>query len=160
MIGMLALVATPTGAEPPPPQERSQASPASTLLRSIAFPGWGQLENDRPVKAAVVFAAEVSFLASGYVEYRRADRSRDAEIRAAELGDAARAAEEFRRYTDRRNRGATRLWWATFALMMSMIDAYTDAHLRDFVPAPTPDVSGPELELDLAAQRVGFAVDF
>jgi len=158
---IVILVAAPAGAEPA--TYRSKASPASTLLRSIAFPGWGQLENDRPFKAAVVFAAEVSLLAGGYVEFRRADRSREAEIRAAERGDAAEAAEEFQRYVDRRDRAINRLWWSTFTVMMSMIDAYTDAHLRDFVPAPpVPDLSAPELDLDLdlAAQRVGLAVRF
>jgi hypothetical protein len=158
----MAVIAVPAAAQPmsQPEPLRSQASPASTLLRSVAFPGWGQLENDRPYKAALVFTSEVSLLASSYVEFQRANRSREAERRAAEEGDAAEAAEEFQRYVDRRDRAVNRLWWSAFALMMSMIDAYTDAHLRDFVPAPVPDLSRPEVELDLAARQVGLAVRF
>ena len=110
----------------------STASPVSTLLRSVACPGWGQLENGQPLKAVAVFSVEVGLLASGYVELRRAERSLEAQDRAADRGDAATAAEEYQRYLDRRDRGISRFWWAGFALLLSMLDAYTDAHLRDF----------------------------
>ncbi len=118
--------ASPVAASP------STASPVSTLLRSLACPGWGQLENGQELKAVAVFGAEVGLLASGFVELRRAERSLEAQDRAADRGDAAEAAEEYQRYLDRRDRGISRFWWAGFAVLLSMLDAYTDAHLRDF----------------------------
>ena len=134
------------GTAAPAPATRSTASPVSTLLRSLACPGWGQLENGQPLKAVAVFGAEAGLLASGFVELRRAERSLEAQGRAADRGDAAEAAEEYQRYLDRRDRGISRFWWAGFAILLSMLDAYTDAHLRDFdtgsefpPPAETPE---------------------
>jgi hypothetical protein len=138
-----SIVLAPMAAAEGPPARRpvpAGASPAGTLLRSIAFPGWGQLENHRPFKAATIFAVETGLLASGFVEYRRSQTSRDDEQAAAIRGDAAAATRSFDQYVDRRDRAINRFWWAAFTMMMSMIDAYTDAHLRDFVRAPVPDV--------------------
>ncbi len=125
--------------EPP-----SSASPWSTLLRSVAFPGWGQLENGQPLKAGLVFTAEAGLLVSGVVEFRRAERSREAEQRAADRGDAAAAEREYQNYLDRRDRAISRFWWTGFALLLSMLDAYADAHLRDFDPGSMPDLPAPE----------------
>jgi hypothetical protein len=122
--------------------ESSTASPVTTLLRSAAFPGWGQLENRQSLKAVLVFGAETGLLASGFVELKRAERSLEAQERAADRGDAAGAAEEYQRYLDRRDRGISRFWWAGFALLLSMLDAYTDAHLRDFHTGA--ELPGPE----------------
>ena len=140
--------AEPAAAGTTAPATRSTASPVSTLLRSAACPGWGQLENGQPLKAIAVFGAEAGLLASGFVELRRAERSLEVQDRAAERGDAAEAAEEYQRYLDRRDRGISRFWWAGFAVLLSMLDAYTDAHLRDFdtgsefpPPEETPEAS-------------------
>jgi hypothetical protein len=124
--------AEPAAAGTTAPATRSTASPVSALLRSAACPGWGQLENGQPLKAIAVFGAEAGLLASGFVELRRAERSLEAQDRAVERGDAAEAAEEYQRYLDRRDRGISRFWWAGFTVLLSMLDAYTDAHLRDF----------------------------
>jgi hypothetical protein len=157
---------------------RALPSPAGALLRSVAFPGWGQIENDQAVKAGVVFAVETAFLAGGFVELRRADRSREAELRAALRGDAAGSGEEYQRYLDRRGRAITRFWWGAFTIMLSMLDAYVDAELADFVPATIPAVpplpsapaaarpSAPDphftwdLALDPRAGRVGLEARF
>ena len=123
---------------------RSTSSPPATMFRSLAFPGWGQLENNQPIKAAVVFAAETGLVAAGYVEWQRSERSLDAQEAAALSGDAASAAEHYERYLDRRDRAISRFWWSGFAILLSMLDAYTEAHLRDFVTADVP--AAPELE--------------
>ena len=139
VLGIAVQAGAEAGAQAAAPA-RALSSPGSVLLRSVAFPGWGQLENDRPVKAAAVFAVETTFLASGFVELRRADRSREAELRAALRGDAGTAGEEYQRYLDRRGRAITRFWWGAFTMMLSMLDAYVDAQLADFVPATLPDL--------------------
>ena len=114
------------------------------MFRSLAFPGWGQLENGQPLKASLVFAAETGLVAAGYVEWQRSERSLDAQDAAALNGDAAAAAEHYQRYLDRRDRAISRFWWSGFAILLSMLDAYTEAHLRDFVTAEVP--AAPELE--------------
>ena len=116
----------------------STASPNTTMFRSLAFPGWGQLENSQPEKAALVFAVETGLLAAGYIEWQRADHSRDEEAAAAAAGDEAAAAEHYQRYVDRRDRAITNLWWGGFTILISMLDAYVSAHLRDFTPAEVP----------------------
>jgi hypothetical protein len=68
----------------------------------------------------------------------RSERSRDAEQAASDAGDAAAAAEHYERYLDRRDRAISRFWWSGFAILLSMLDAYTEAHLRDFVSADVP----------------------
>jgi hypothetical protein len=108
------------------------------MFRSLVFPGWGQLENGQPYKAGLVFVAETGLLAAGYVELMRSERSREAEQRAAAGGDPAAAAEHYERYLDRRDRAISRFWWSGFAILLSMLDAYTEAHLRDFVSAQVP----------------------
>jgi len=114
------------------------------MFRSLAFPGWGQLENGQPIKAALVFAAETGLVAAGYVEWQRSERSLDAQDAAALSGDAAAAQEHYDRYLDRRDRAISRFWWSGFAILLSMLDSYTEAHLRDFVTADVP--AAPELE--------------
>ncbi len=197
LLGVLLLVATRPAAAEGPPAGTIRApvvtrpglpgpSPAATLLRSIAFPGWGQLENDKPLKAALVFTVETGLLTGGFVEYERAQRSRDDEREAVIQGDEQGAARAYQRYLDRRDRAVSRFWWAGFTLMLSMIDAYTDAHFRDFVKAAVPEITSedvetpppppaspapspappepsapkPELGLDVTGERLGLALRF
>ncbi len=133
-IGSAAERADSTGIAP----GMSTASPNTTMFRSLAFPGWGQLENSQPEKAALVFAVETGLLAAGYIEWQRADHSRDEEAAAAAAGDEAGAAEHYQRYVDRRDRAITNLWWGGFTILISMLDAYVSAHLRDFTEAEVP----------------------
>jgi hypothetical protein len=116
------------------------------MFRSLAFPGWGQLENGQPYKAGLVFAAETGLIAAGYVEWQRAERSLDQERAAADAGDQEAAADHHTRYLDRRDRAISRFWWSGFALLLSMLDAYTEAHLRDFVSAEVPELEIPTPE--------------
>ena len=88
------------------------------MFRSTLVPGWGQWANGKRVKAAVVLGSE------GYLIYRGL-RARNREIDAKRLGQEAEAAvwnEEKRDYA----------WWTLFAVILSMGDAYVDAHLRGF----------------------------
>ena len=48
-----------TGSLPPPYQ---------VLLRSAVFPGWGQIENEQPLKAALFMTVQGGLVASGFIE--------------------------------------------------------------------------------------------
>jgi len=139
------------------------------MLRSLAFPGWGQLENAQPAKAALVMAVEGGLFASAVVEFRRSDRAFEAHIAAANRGDADEADRLYQLYEDRRTRATGRFWWAAFAIMISALDAYVDAYLRDFDVEPAIDIdlpappterpgqapAGVSLELDVGVDAQG-----
>lgn len=102
-------------------------SPNGAMLRSLLFPGWGQLYNNQKIKAFLVVAAQGTLI--GVAVYHN-NRARDA---------ADPDAHEF--YIDKRNQT---FWFMGGVTLLSMLDAYIDAYLYDFD-------AGPELEF-----RAGF----
>ena len=50
-------------------------SPTGALLRSVAFPGWGQWSNGKKTKAAVCFAVETFFITKALIWRHRARES-------------------------------------------------------------------------------------
>jgi len=104
-------------------------SPANRAARSVIFPAWGQLTNERPVKAAALFALE-TYLATGIiVETRRGESKRRladaAPDEASELLYDGLADAHFDR---RRNL----IFWSLLAVFYGVADAYVDAHLGEF----------------------------
>lgn len=88
-------------------------SPTGVLLRSVAFPGWGQWSNGKKKKAVAYFAVESFFITKALIWRHRA---REANISFATF-DQAR---------DRRNY----FYWLTgLTVFISMFDAYGDRYL-------------------------------
>ncbi|HWO57928.1 MAG TPA: hypothetical protein VNN55_10225 [bacterium] len=88
------------------------ASPTGALLRSVAFPGWGQWSNGKKQKAAVYFAIESYWITKALIWRQRA---RDADNLA-----------DFTHASDRRNY----FYWLTgITVFVSMFDAYADRYL-------------------------------
>jgi hypothetical protein len=97
-------------------------SPTGAMLRSLVLPGCGQFYNTKYVKALLVFGIETSLaLSASYQndQMRRYDKKGDTE-----------AAKFFR---NDRNR---LLWWLAGFVLLSMGDAYVDAHLFDYDISP------------------------
>jgi len=141
-------VAAPAGlaaetAAPPAPADsaarksKKKKSPTGAMVRSILIPGWGQFYNGKYFKAAAVFAIETGIVASAIYLNRLAEDSKTDENRAY--------------YLDQRN---LRYWWLLLAKLLSMLDAYVDAHLADFDESPSLSVTP---SMDLPA-RGGYAV--
>ncbi|MEW6749942.1 MAG: DUF5683 domain-containing protein [Candidatus Latescibacterota bacterium] len=118
--------ARPGSPNPPPAASPAQAdsaradsaslpSPRGALLRSAVLPGWGQLYNHRPLKAAFSAAASATLLAATLSEQRS-------------LADATTPAQHEHRAA-RRN---TRLLLYAVSVTFSALDAYVDAHLATF----------------------------
>lgn len=101
--------------------------PGAVLLRSAVLPGWGQLKNGRPRKAALIVAGHA------YLVYRavRADgKEKDwREKAAADSVNAESYLREARYQADRRHDFS---WWSAFAWIFNIGDAYVDAHLGKF----------------------------
>jgi hypothetical protein len=98
---------------------RKVKNPTGAMLRSIAFPGWGQWYNGRRFKAVIVFGAEAGIIANTVYQNQMVQKSQSDLEREFYL--------ENRRLSN---------WWLAGAILLSMIDAYVDAHLYDFDEGP------------------------
>ncbi len=110
-------------------------SPTGALLRSMAFPGWGQFYNRKYIKALVVMAGEGYCIVQAARNWDLADQAIDLFVDEdnSYLRQKYYYAYDF--YQDRRN---LFLWLSGLAIFLSMIDAYVDAHLANFDIDITP----------------------
>jgi len=108
-------------------------SPKGAMVRSLVFPGLGQFYNEQYIKAAIVLAGQGTLI--GFSFYYN-NRAREIPLE-----------EEF--YKDRRN---LMYWWIGAATLLSMLDAYIDAHLYDFD-------TGPDLAIRIGALNDSFGAD-
>jgi Family of unknown function (DUF5683) len=150
LVGASALVpaAAARAADPPPARRaaaadtvRHRSPPFRVMLRSAVLPGWGQMYNGKPIKAALVVAGE------GLLVYKALDelhKENDAIAKQSLYSfgtpeyDAAVASEE-RHY----NLKVNYIWWAVAVHLLQMADAYVDAHLADFSAEVAPGVTFP-----------------
>jgi hypothetical protein len=97
------------------------------MLRSLAFPGWGQFYNGKYLKATLVFGTEAGLIATAVYWNQKAVRATDRDVQLF--------------YQNNRN---TANWWLAGTILLSMIDAYVDAHLSDFDESPKLSLVSPE----------------
>jgi len=100
------------------------------MMRSAALPGWGQLQNGKWFKAILLGGTECGFLYGIYNEDRLAD---DAGRKTRQYPEDSSEGIYWKSESDRHR--ATKkdyLWWGAFTLMLSLGDAYVDAHLQRF----------------------------
>ncbi|HEU5311004.1 MAG TPA: DUF5683 domain-containing protein [Candidatus Eisenbacteria bacterium] len=156
-------VTPPPESQPAPPDTtKRRASPFKVMLRSTVLPGWGQMYNGKPLKAAVIVAGE------GYLVYKALDelsKENDAVDRMEQV--PIDSPEWIAAQDDKEkhyNLKINYIWWAAVVHLLQMADAYVDAHLRDFNadlgPLPGPGLahaasSGPDPGLAVAL-RVRF----
>ncbi len=93
-------------------------APFWVMMRSAAAPGWGQLHNGSVLKAVVFGGAELGF---GYGIWKEDQLAKDAK-RQGDFLSADRHGSIKRDY----------LWWGAFTVLLSLGDAYVDAHLHGF----------------------------
>ena len=97
----------------------SVKSPSGAMIRSLIFPGWGQLYNKKYFKAILAFGAEVGLLANSiYLNQKYVASKTDLD-------------REF--YVNNRNLSN---WYLLGVILFSMADAFVDAHLSDFDESP------------------------
>jgi hypothetical protein len=141
--------AAQAGGERPRPWHEQ---PWSIMARSAILPGWGQFKNGRPLKAGIAIALE----GVAAVRLVRADQDvNDALARETEAlahGDEAGAEAARADYDAAFNRRATAGWVLGIAVVLSMMDAYVDAHMLQFDADFGPD---PALPDDVTGFRAG-----
>jgi len=122
---MLWGMLSPAYSAPADTLQTERKNPSGAMLRSLVFPGWGQFYNEKYLKSLIVFGIEAGFAAS--ISYQN-----DQVKRFAKKDDIE--AEKF--YRNNRNR---LIWWLAGIVLVSMGDAYVDAHLFHY--DISPDIS-------------------
>lgn len=112
-------------------------SPMGALLRSVAFPGWGQFYNRKYAKSVVVFGAEATFITMAIVDWGRM-KEHKRNFQNPDYPDRYWEFDQFQFYEDRRNMF---LWITAGITFISMFDAYVDAHLYNFKKEEVRDLS-------------------
>ena len=95
-------------------------SPTGAMLRSLFLPGWGQLYNGQYLKAALAIAAETGLVATAIYWNQQVVKA---------------PPDSNERLTYQQNRN-TAYWFLAGTILLSMLDAYVDAHLSDFDESP------------------------
>ena len=130
-----------------PPGERPRpwhGTPFAIMMRSAIVPGGGQVANGRWIKAGLAAGVEGwagSRFLKAWSDVKSADR-RTAQALAA--GDADGAALAQADYDVAFQRRANAGWLFTVAAVMSMMDAYVDAHFLQFDADFGPDPALPD----------------
>jgi len=107
-------------------------------IKSLVVPGWGQVSNGSWLKGGLFFAAWGGFL--GWAVAINQDKQ-DAEGR---LNEAETPEEiefwesEVARLEDSRT---SKIWFAGLTALLAMVDAYVDAHLKNFNSRVDADVA-------------------
>ena len=161
---LLALAAAPAHAQPvvgrKPAHADSlphRAKPFTVMLRSAAIPGWGQLYNHKYVKAGLVVGGEGLLVYEALQELKREnqaiDRQHEILVAGGDITDPAYIDASLDQETHR-NRKISWIWFGIAAHLLSMMDAYVDAHLASF----EADFGPPESAVDLGgAPRLTLA---
>lgn len=100
------------------------------LIRSVAFPGWGQFYNKKYIKAALVFGVEATYIVLAADEWRKTNFHKKNFQSAPPYSPEQYW--EFDQYQFHRDRRNLYLWVISGIVFLSMFDAYVDAHLYNF----------------------------
>jgi hypothetical protein len=115
-------------------------SPTGALLRSMAFPGWGQLYNRKYIKGLAVIAGEGYCIVQAIRYWDLSEQAYDRFVQEDDASLRSLYYYDYDFYQDRRN---LFLWISGLAIFISMIDAYVDAHLANFDIDITPPFEEP-----------------
>src|SRR5262245_36811720 len=152
------VTAVDTTRRQPPTEPKGFERPSWVMMRSLAFPAWGQMHNHAWLKAGAIGATEgylIARLVDDKLELNRLNRDID---RAANDRDKQQALVET--YNARSNKFAGRQWWLGALLAYSMLDAYIDAHFRNFSIDLEDDPALPPEERHAAGLKLSWQEHF
>lgn len=142
------------GPEVPAEKEwERQKSPTVAMVSSMVLPGLGQLYNGRRIKTAIAAGTFTYYLGKAWLEQKKSQehlRARDA------LPDSTTAwANEDIYYEFYKESAIDYVWWSGAVWLITVLDAFVDAHLYD-VRAVTPTVVRGAGGTKYLAFEVGF----
>jgi hypothetical protein len=108
------------------------SKPRWVMLRSMVVPGWGQVYNHQWFKAGAIVAAEGSMIWRVIDDQQTlAALSKNVDL-AREIGDSDLEEAAVTAYNNQLDSASTRQWLLALMITYSMVDAYVDAHFRNF----------------------------
>jgi hypothetical protein len=116
-------------------EAKNRKSPTGALLRSLALPGWGQLYNQKYLKAGIIGIGESLLIYQTVYYYGRTNTYRDLYQNETDTELRQQYFNQFDSYRDLRNQ---HIWFLAITVFYSMFDAYVDAHLAGFDIDLTP----------------------
>ena len=125
-----------------------RAKPYTVMLRSAVVPGWGQVYNHKYLKAAAVIGVEGFLAVQAVRELKRENDAIDRQDAVLAAGGDVTSSDYIQAVLDQdthRNRKINWIWWGVAAHLLSMMDAYVDAHLASF----DADFGPPESAVDV-----------
>ena len=120
------------------------------MLCALLVPGLGQMYNEKPLKAAIAAGAETYYLSQILLNLRYS--AREKKLRGQfPVGSSQWEFHDFF-VQEYRERSIDNTWWSGGIMLITIIDAYVDAHLFDMrfkvKPAASGDRVGFEIALD------------
>jgi hypothetical protein len=106
-------------------QSLKEKSPTGAMIRAALFPGLGQFYNRQIIKGLVVIGGELALLGNVIYYHQKAVKSN--------------TDWEYDFYLDYKTQY---IWWLVAVHLISMLDAFVDAHLWDFDAGPDLSVGG------------------
>jgi hypothetical protein len=118
---------------PPPPAPKGRFSkPKWVMLRSLVFPGWGQAYNHAWFKSAFIAAGETVLIVAVVRGEQDLSKIQDDVSHAAATGDTELEDALIGAYNAKLSQVTTREYLLGAVVVYAMIDAYVDAHFRNF----------------------------
>jgi len=120
---------------------KKKKNPRTAMLCALAFPGLGQIYNEKAFKAVIVMGVETYYIMNVLHNYRKADDwlgKRDGYdmyepcFPGSEdlcMNSDWRTANAW--YEEYKERTIDWIWWTSGVIILVMLDAYVDAHLHD-----------------------------
>lgn len=121
---------------------RQRKSGRVAMLYSLAFPGLGQIYNEKPLKAAIAMGVETYYVLQ--IAQNRRLREREKDIRDRYPVGTYQWKFHDAWVTEYWDKSVDWIWWSAGAVVVVLIDAYVDAHLDDmrFKVEPTASRGG------------------
>lgn len=161
---LLALLFAPTGVrgedDPIAPGGRFDA-PAWVMLRSALVPGWGQAKNGEWLKVLLAVGLEATFAERLRFEHCMVQRYEQRLLWAEVRGAGAIERDQLRwRVEKHENHRRDFIWWTSMLVVLSMGDAFVDAHLKGFDVRLQAEPAGGEAAPEESGVRLGLVYQF
>lgn len=118
---------------------KKRKNPRTAMLCALAFPGLGQIYNEKPFKAVIALGVETYYIMNIVTNWRNAndaEKERDSYDRYVPCGiDESCLNRDWQNanawYEEYKERTVDWIWWTSAVVLLVMLDAYVDAHLHD-----------------------------
>ncbi len=116
------------------------------MICSLAFPGLGQMYNEKPLKAAIAMGAETFYVLM--ISQNRRYWNREKQIRDRYPVNSTEWRFHDAWVQEYYDRSVDWIWWSAGTLLVIILDAYVDAHLDDMRFEVAPRASGEGVGLE------------